>query len=266
MSSSDVLDEAWNRGRAAYPSIALGKDELGVYLEARGVPSLDHAADLYLACACLVGVPRAVDVFVEKFLRKVGLYLGRLASTPDFVAEVQQLLSIRLLVGDEERAPRLGEYTGRGSLEGWVRIAATRTALNLVRGSARAAPWTEAVERRLVDDRAELALLKHSYRGPFRQAVAEAAAQIERDHRLLLRFHYVDGMTTAQLAAFYGTSRPTVVRRIADAKRALVDRVQQALRVTIGADAGDGEVRDIFALVESQLEVSLARLLAQTAG
>jgi RNA polymerase sigma-70 factor (ECF subfamily) len=208
-------------------------------------------------------VPRAAEAFMARFLDKLPAYLGRLAHSPDFVAEVRQVLATRLLVASGSSPPHLAEYGGRGPLEGWVRVAATRTALNLLRRDGqRRASFTEAVESRLVDESDDLSHFKAAYRQPFRQALSEAALALAHEHRLLLVLHYVQGMTTAQLAALQQVSRPTIVRRIGEARDALLADVFARLRDAL--HVADDELADLVPLVRSQLDVSLFRLLRVT--
>jgi hypothetical protein len=65
-----------------------------------------------------------------------------LAAT-DFVAHLAEHLAAEhagplevgpgLLVGSDGEPPRIGEYAGRGALQGWLRISAVRVALRLSR-------------------------------------------------------------------------------------------------------------------------------------
>jgi RNA polymerase sigma-70 factor (ECF subfamily) len=263
----ETLEQAYAAGRAAHPRLVVDREDFAAYLDARAGEwggALAHAPDLYLACACLRRVAHAVDSFVALYLAKLPVYLGRLAKGEDFVAEVRQQLAERLLVGSEDHPPHLGEYAGRGSLEGWVRIAAQRTALNLVRGSGRSASFTEAVERRMVDTGGDLAVVKERYREPFSRAFTQAASLLGREHKSLLRLHYVEGMSTAQLAALYNTSRRTIVRRVGEACEALLTGVKEYLYATLGIR--HDEVDELLGLVRSQLDTSLVRLLRETFG
>jgi RNA polymerase sigma-70 factor (ECF subfamily) len=260
------VDRAFALGRAAFPAVALDRDAFAAYLDERSASAdAAHAADLYLACACVLGVPRAADAFVARHLDKLPAYLGRLARSADFVAEVKQVLATRLLVGTPDGPPHVAEYNGRGALEGFVRVAATRTALNLIRHEGqRRASFTEAVERQLVDGSEDLGHLKAAYREPFRRALADAARALAREHRLLLVLHYGEGMTTAQVASLQQVSRPTIVRRIGAAREALLGDVFARLRAAL--QIGDEELAGILPLVRSQLDVSLVRLLRQSPG
>jgi RNA polymerase sigma-70 factor len=91
-----------------------------------------RAGDVYLACACMHGDRAALRAFDREYLSRIPDYLRTMRSPPDFVDDVRQVLSERLLVGSAETSAKLGEYSGRGPLGAWIRVAALRTALNLL--------------------------------------------------------------------------------------------------------------------------------------
>lgn len=261
---SDLRD-AWEEGARAHPEIALGFAEFCAFAEPRAEAlggRIPFPADLYLACACLSGLAPAVKAFQTRYLAQTAAYLRGLARSRDFVDEVQQTLAVRLLVGEEGHRPRLAEYSGRGSLEGWVRMAAARLAIDMTRGEGRPEELSEAVESRLVEDDADLRLIKHTYRAPFRAAFGDAIAALPRDLRALLRLHYVEAVSLPDLARMQNTSRSTIIRRLADAREALLGAMQAALRsrVTVGSD----EFESLLRMMRSQLEMSVERLLRET--
>src|SRR4029077_2480551 len=101
------------------------------------------------------------------------------------------------LIGDEDKAPAIASYAGRGSLEGWVRATAVREGLALVRESARNVELGDSVlERPGSVDRTWLVA---RYREPVLAAFATATTSLPREHRALLRLHYVYGLTTNEL-------------------------------------------------------------------
>lgn len=263
--SEVALNEVWEEGRRAHPGIDLALAELERHLAERPVDErpVAHPADLYLACACLVGVAGAVERFQATYLERVPAYLGTLARGRDFVAEVQQALAIRLLVGHDGK-PRLADYAGRGSLEGWVRIAATRLAIDLLRVDESRENLAAAVEEQLVEGDHELGHLRTAYRGPFREAFAQALGEIEGAQRSLLRLHYVEGMTTAALAGLHKVSRATIIRRVAGAREAILALMGTKLRERLGLQGE--ELDSLLRLMRSQLDVSVERLLCTTLG
>jgi RNA polymerase sigma-70 factor, ECF subfamily len=261
----DAVERAWRVGRGAHPEVALPRDVFARFVGERGDAWANgdegRARDLFLACACLRREPHAVRTFVSSYIDRIPAYLARRVSSTDLMSEVQQQLAMRLLVGDSQKPPLLASYSGRGSLEGFVRVAAGRLAVDLQRSDARQ-PRALGLQDELLADDLELKLLKDAYRNPFRDAFAGAIAALEPEQRALLRLHYVEGTTTEQLARLRKVGRATIVRRLAEARDALIAGVQQRLRGTAGID--EDEFEGVLRMVRSQLDLSLVRLLRET--
>jgi RNA polymerase sigma-70 factor (ECF subfamily) len=265
---SESRERAWRAGRSTYAGLALDRADFDAFLaRLDGVvsPEARHDEDLYLACACLARVPGAAETLFARYLERVPMYLGRHTLPPDLVADVQQQLAERLMFGQNGRPPLLSSYTGRGTLEGFVRVSANRLAVDLQRGAARQPrSYGGLADSQALAEDLELQLLKETYREPFRVAFVAAAAALRSEHRALLRQHYVDGLTTAQLARMRRVSRATIIRRIAEAREELVAGMKEHLRATIGL--ADAEFESFLGLVRSQLDLSLMSLLRQTAA
>jgi RNA polymerase sigma-70 factor, ECF subfamily len=258
-----TAEQAFEAGRTAYPSIDLARDAFIRFAEERSATwqgDPERAADLYLACACVQGVPAAISEFLTKFGERIPLYLGRLARHSDTVAEVRQILVTRCLVGDSERQPALIKYSGTGSLEGWLRATAVREALAINRESERNSGNVEAVlEAQMPWADREISLFKQIYREPVNRAFAAACNEIGAEDRALLRLHYVDGVTTQKLADMYNISRATIIRRLADARQSLVDHVKASLRQTTGIE--DRDFESVLLLLKSQIDLRLSVVL-----
>jgi len=128
-------------GRAAWPDVAVSAEVLAESLarleqkDGRSAEDrLEHASDLYLACACAAQDRRALAAFDAHFLTRVDAFVARINPSSEFAAEVRQQLRMRLLVADGGSAPRIGQYAGQGSLGAWGHMAATRIALDRVDG------------------------------------------------------------------------------------------------------------------------------------
>jgi len=256
---------AWNDGRRAWPGVTLDEQDLGRWIAERGLEAVvlsERAADVYIVCACLRAAPGAVDAFSARYLSNLRPYLGGLVTgrPDDFIGEVRQHLAEKLLVGAADRPPRLTAYGARGPLEGWVRMAAMRTALDLLR--------RERPDRRADEDLAdsavgevdgELAFLKERYRPYFVDAFREALAALSAQSRALLRLHYLEGVTTAELAALHRMSRATVVRRLASAREEVLVAVGEHVRNRLAVDASEYE--SLLGLVRSQIDLSLTGML-----
>jgi RNA polymerase sigma-70 factor (ECF subfamily) len=254
-------DESWRRGCAAWPDLALRRETFAEWLASRPGASETLAADQYLACACLARVPGAVEELSRRYLAEVDRYLASLRRSDADVDEVRQRLAVRLLVGDDERGPRLADYTGQGSLEGWIRIVAVRIALQLARRERATHARRELPLPLAAEVGGELGLLRKRYRSHFERALASSLAALDGEQRALLRLHYVEGMTTAAMATLYRVSRATLVRRIGDAKTAVRDGVASELARTLRLS--DADQAEILAALHSVLEVSIARRLRE---
>lgn len=217
-----------------------------------------RAGDLSLCCACLEGLPPALEAFEQLFVRTVEPALTRLGLGAADRQDIAQQLRIKLLVGVDGRGPALGRYAGRGSLAGWVRANAVRAAHDARRGGA-AAREVDWVDWAAVADDPEIARLKHAYRDQFARAAAEALAGLSPRARLLLKQHLLDGVTVAGLAALYGVHGATVYRWLDAARDELIADTRRRLAAALGLDGR--EVERLMGLLQSQLDVSVRRLL-----
>jgi RNA polymerase sigma-70 factor (ECF subfamily) len=258
-----MLGAVYAAGRAAWPDLDADRDGFERHFAAIAPtetgPDLP-AADMDLAWACASGAAGALEAFDRAFTQRVGAYLARMNPSPALLEEVRQTLRERLFVGTAETPPKIGEFAGRGPLEGWVRVIALRIAVNLIRGQGkeRASPAAEAAH---VDP--ELDLIRRKYAPQFKQAFESALGSLSSEHRHLLRMHFVDALTLDELASVFRVHRVTVARRLAAARGAILDEARRLLvqRLTLTPT----ECESLFGLVRSEIDVSIFRLLNVTA-
>jgi RNA polymerase sigma-70 factor (ECF subfamily) len=238
------------------------------YLSARlppGTPNAEamrgNAADLYLACACSLGLPEAVRIFEATLGAVIAAALRQLHLEPYAIDELRQMTREKLLVAEAGRAPRIAEYTGRGTLRGWTRVVTTRTALNALRNQKREVPLEEA----LLDQRAtdtcdpELACLRERFGVALDRALEHAMRSLTADERVLLRQRFVDGLTSEQLARFHRKHRITMIRRLNGILRTLRARTEALLASDVGC--GHSTAVSIVNLALSQAHLSIRRYL-----
>ncbi len=217
----------------------------------------EHADDLRLASAAARGDAAALRE-VDALIAAADPAVRRIDGAAAFVDEVRQAVRVRLLVG---APPRIAAYAGRGPLRAWIRIAATRIALDRKRGGARAVSADEVLGELVGrEPDAELRHLKTQYRVEFRDALTAALAALEARPRALLRLHYVDGVRLAAIGRLYGVHESTASRWLQQAADAVADDARRRLtaRLSLSADTLDSVAR----MVRSQLDLSIARLLA----
>jgi RNA polymerase sigma-70 factor (ECF subfamily) len=262
------LDALFEHGRRAWPTLRL--DHAAFVARARRVMpgpqailsvELARAPDLFLAFACAERDDRALAEFDRKFLSRVRVYLARRRKPPVFVEEVTQRLREKLFTPSERSPPRIEEYVGRGSLDGWLRIATVRQALDLDDAERRHRPSPAEL-----DDDAfgatsdpELAYLKQRYLPQFREAFQRAMRKLPHDERNLLRFHLVDGLDLARIGTLLGISRATAGRRLVDCRRKILLETRRELAGAIGATPS--EVDSLLRLVRSRFDGTIRTLL-----
>jgi RNA polymerase sigma-70 factor (ECF subfamily) len=249
-----MIDSRWEEGRAA-SGYQISSEAFAAFVAERPDALPDHVGDLALACACLAKDSAAVADFEQRFLTRVGVYVGSLARTVE-LDEVRQQLAIKLLVDG-----RLASYSGHGSLDGWVRVAASRIAIELTRGKRESDEPEQIADGFSRELDGELAELRDRYRSEFSSALCDALATLDDGHRALLRLHYLDGVTTAALSSLYLTSRRSIVRRIAEARGTLFERTIELATTRLGLP--HDRYLTLLEIVRSQLDVSIARLLQE---
>jgi RNA polymerase sigma-70 factor (ECF subfamily) len=259
-----VLDEA----RAAWPDVTLDDETFAAHLLERVPAHGDgeaaahlRASDLFLACACARGEPRALAHFEAHFMGSVDGALGRMRLPRHSVEEIKQQVRHRLLVGERGQSPRIADYSGEGALRSWVYAAATRTALNWIKANRRHVPDENELLLRIPadGDDPELAALRSRYAVAFEAAFRDAFATLPARQRLLLKQHYVDGLSTDDMGKQYRAHRVTVLRWLTAARDDLAARLEQALMERLGLRPD--EYHSIVRLVRSQLDISIGPLL-----
>jgi RNA polymerase sigma-70 factor, ECF subfamily len=251
---------------AAWPAIALHDETFVAQVASRLAADAGleqalavHAADLWIAAACAAGDPDALVAFEDRYMTPLGGVLGQTGLNSDEVDEVKQELRRKLLVSDGE-PPRIADYSGRADLRTWVRTAAIRTSIDLIR-RRRDLPVDDeelAMLPAIADD-PELAHLKSRYREELRAAVTETITQLEPRDRLLLKYHYVDGFSIDRIGAIYGIHRATAARWLGSAREQLANLTHRLLIKRLAVTPS--ELHSIARLVESQLDLSIRRLL-----
>lgn len=260
------LRAVWDLGRAAWPNLELDAERfiawLGPRIEPTQEPAQLVAADLFLAIACLLRVPGAVETFVQGPLAATERHVASIIKTPEARAELLQDLSVLLLApGANGAEPRLAQYSGRGPLAVWLRMTATRRALNLGRGKTRHVDFDEVAFERIADADPELSTLRRRHKQEIADIFREAALATPREDRMLLRLHYVQGSTMNELATLFRTSRSTLHRRIDAIRDDLMKRIAGLVRQRMRIDTS--QQGSMLRLFQSDLRDNLRLLLGE---
>ncbi len=266
-----ALTSLWRRATAGWTEAWLDQTEFVTNLAKRldagtateGYLELLRAQELYLAYACAAGHQGALAVFESTYMPVVNSTVRSMRGQGASADEVAQQIRERLLVGTNNRGPRIADYSGRGDLRRWLRAAATRTYLNVIRKNKREiAASDEPVMDALVDDDVgpELAHMKELYRKEFKAAFERALAKLSDRQKNVLRYRHVDGVTVEGMAKIYRIHRATAHRWINEARSVLAKATERELRKRLSID--EAEFESIRRLIQSQVQLSLPRVLA----
>lgn len=270
----EALDHLVKAGCSAWPdlpvSTALFVRHLAERLTALGeigrALSDVHAADLYLACACTLGVKGAVERFEAAHFASIGAFLHRVNSSEAFADEVRQVLRQKLFVVEADgAAPRIAGYTGRGQLSSWVGVAAQRAGLSLLRAERKHVHVEDSLADSLpVGSDPELDYLRIRYRTDFREAFQAAITTLTQRERMILRLHLVSGLSHEKIGAFYQVDQSTASRWLKKARETIAREAQRYLRERL--NLSPSEFCSMAYLVGSHLDLSLARCLGDEYG
>lgn len=216
--------------------------------------------DLLLAYACARGDATAIRRFDERFTKDIRRIGRRLPSSGMSEEDLGQEVARRLF---SPPTPKIAEYSGRGDLQSWVRIVATRLALDIVRiKKSSERPTAHVAFQRIADagEAPDLAYFRRLYNAEIRAALEVAAAGLSTDERTALREHYVLGMSVDDLAKAHGVHRATAARRIQHAREVLVEGVTKVLAERHGLTGR--ELASVMNLIRSQMHITMERLLA----
>jgi len=224
--------------------------------------SATHAADVYLACACVRAHAPALQAFDQHFISAVSSYLSRGDALPGIADEIKQTLRERLLMTEGRPLPRIANYSGRGPLGAWLRVIAAREALLL---HASAKPDAAGIEPPLdlaAPSDPELTFLKTHYKDDLRAAFESTLAALAPREGAILRLYYLEGMTAQSIGALYDASARTVQRWIVDMRERILAETHRRLGERL--DLPKAELGSLVGLLQSQLEVSIWRFLEHT--
>jgi RNA polymerase sigma-70 factor (ECF subfamily) len=263
MTAQDTVREMYLAGQRKWPALRLGFDAfLGHYQKVSApdqTPTLEP--DLYLCCACVQAEPEALRLFETEALGVAQAAIRRIDSGDDFVREALQELWNKLLVGEDAK---VRYYSGRGPLKAWVRVAATRVALDRRRTRKRSAERRRELTDQLAaaDVNVEAWLLKARYGQLFQDALRAAVAALSEQERNVLRMHVVGQCSIDDIGRAYGVHRATAARWIERARAKIYGDVQSALCVEQRLTAS--EFKSLAAVMGGEAELSLG--LASSGG
>jgi len=221
--------------------------------------------ELALARACAAGNERAWQDFISRYRQKLHSMALHITRDSVHAAELADSLFADLYgvnARDGVRRSKLVFYTGRGSLEGWLRTVMAQEFINRYRKQKRTVSLEEQTEEGM--QFAAAAPEPASVSDPRLEAATdEALAELLSEDRFALASYYLDGRTLAEIARTLGLHESSVSRRLDRLSTGLRKRILAGLRArgmshAQATEALETDVRDI--------QLNLRSRLAQDSG
>jgi RNA polymerase sigma-70 factor (ECF subfamily) len=183
--------------------------------------------ELALARACAAGHERAWEVFMARYREKLydmAAYIAKESSAARELADSLYADLYGTAARDGQRVSKLSSYTGRGSLEGWLRTVMAQEFVNRYRRQRRLVSLEEESE-----DGNEFAA-KESIPAiavdPRVEAVTdEVLSALPPEDRFILASYYLDERTLAEIARTVAVHESTISRKL--------DKLAKSLRKQI---------------------------------
>jgi RNA polymerase sigma-70 factor, ECF subfamily len=218
--------------------------------------------ELTLARACAAGNEFAWEVFLTRYREKlydIAAYITKESSAARELADSLYADLYGTSLRDGERVSKFVFYTGRGSLEGWLRTVMAQEFVNRYRKQRRFVSLDEESEEGAqfaatepkpvvaVDPRVEV-------------AIVDALGALSVDDRFVLACYYLDGRTLAEIGRMLKVHESTISRKLEKLAKSLRKQIlagltQRGLSRRQAQEAMEVDVRD--------LKVNLGAHLAQ---
>jgi len=188
--------------------------------------------ELALARACAAGHNQAWEAFLLRYREKlfdIATYITKESSAGRELADSMYADLYGTTMRDGQRVSKLAFYTGRGSLEGWLRTVMAQEHVNRYRRRRRLVSLDEESEEGTqfaTPEREDVVAVD-----PRVEAAAdEALAALSAEDRYVLAAYFLDERTLAEIARTLGVHESTISRKL--------DKLAKSLRKHILANLG----------------------------
>lgn len=188
--------------------------------------------ELALARACAAGNECAWQDFIHRFRQKLHGMALHITRDAAHAAELADSLFADLYgvnARDGVRNSKLVFYTGRGSLEGWLRTVMAQEFVNRYRKQKRMVSLEEQTEEGV-----QFAASESDPPGSADQrlesATDQALGELSAEDRFVLAAYYLDGRTLAEIARSLGLHESSISRRLDRISGGLRKRILACLR------------------------------------
>jgi RNA polymerase sigma-70 factor (ECF subfamily) len=243
------------------------KEVVAKYLPANAPSAAAHdfctslrVEELALARACAAGQERAWEMFLIRYREKLYNIAGYIAKESSAARDLADSIYADLYgttTREGKRNSKLASYTGRGSLEGWLRTVMAQEFVNRYRRQRRTVSLDEESEEGaqfaaatpepgiVVDSRVEI-------------ATDEALAELSSEDKFVLASYFLDSRTLAEIARALQVHESTISRKVDKLAKSLRKRIlaglsKQGMSRRQAEEAMEVDVRDLRVNLRSRL-------------
>jgi RNA polymerase sigma-70 factor, ECF subfamily len=216
--------------------------------------------ELALARACAAGQERAWEIFMARYREKLYDIAGYIAKESSAARELADSLYADLYgttTRDGQRVSKLASYTGRGSLEGWLRTVIAQEFVNRFRRQRRLVSLDEEGEEgaqfAAKDPEPNLAVDPR-----IEAATDQVLSRLAAEDRFILASYYLDGRTLSAIARTLAVHESTVSRKLDKLAKSLRKQIivaleQKGMSRRQAEEALDIDVRDLRLKVRDRI-------------
>ena len=218
--------------------------------------------ELALARACAAGQERAWEVFMARYREKlydIAAYIAKENSAARELADSLYADLYGTTTRDGQRVSKLASYTGRGSLEGWLRTVLAQEFVNRFRRQRRLVSLDEESEdgtQFAATDPEPTAVVDPRVEAATDQVLSRLAAE----DRFILASYYLDGRTLAEIARTLAVHESTISRKLDKLARAVRKQIVVALE---GKGMSRRQAAEALEVDVRDLQVNIRERLAQ---
>ena len=187
--------------------------------------------ELALARACAAGENSAWERFLTKYREKLYLSAIRIAREDSAARELADTLYADLYgttTRDGQRVSKLASYSGRGSLEGWLRTVLAQEYVNRYRRTKRLVSLEEESEEGVQFHAPDPEPVNRAD-NRLNRATDQVLAGLAPEDRMVLSAYYLDGRTLAEIARMLGVHESTISRKLDKLAKSLRKQIVTAL-------------------------------------
>jgi RNA polymerase sigma-70 factor (ECF subfamily) len=221
--------------------------------------------ELALARACARGNETAWEIFLNRYREKLynaAHYVAPEDSTARDLADSLYADLYGTRTAEGRRVSKLDSFTGRGSLEGWLRAVLAQEYVNRYRQQQRLVSLEERSEAG-VQFQAEDPDPAQALDSRLEEATDQALASLAGEDKFILASYYLDGRTLAEIARLLGVHESTVSRKL----EKITASTRKAIRAgLVKRGMSSKEAEQAMDVEVSELSLDVRRRLAEGVG